>query len=30
LRRIVGQYAELETLPYLNFRLHLNSLSALS
>src|SRR6202795_1712565 len=25
LRRVVGQYIELETLPYLNFRLHLNS-----
>jgi len=24
-RRVVGQYVELETLPYLNFRLHLNS-----
>src|SRR4030095_15273764 len=24
-RRVVGQYIELETLPYLNFRLHLNS-----
>ena len=22
-RRVVGQYIELETLPYLNFRLHL-------
>src|ERR1700747_144258 len=27
-RTVVGQYIELETLPYLNFRLHLNSLSA--
>src|SRR5436309_457913 len=26
LRRVVGQYVELETLSYLNFRLHLNSL----
>src|SRR5690348_18408947 len=25
LRRVVGQYLELETLSYLNFRLHLNS-----
>src|SRR5438067_8169092 len=25
LRRIVGQYFEVEMLPYLNFRLHLNS-----
>ena len=25
LRSVVGQYIELETLPYLNFRLHLNS-----
>src|SRR5436309_1053250 len=25
-RRVVGRYVELETLPYLNFRLHLNSL----
>src|SRR5262249_11851747 len=25
LRRVVGQYIELETLPYFNFRLHLNS-----
>src|SRR5207248_7121119 len=30
LRRVVGQYVELETLPYLNFRLHLNSLFAAS
>src|SRR5262249_45711846 len=30
LRRVVGQYIELETLPYLNFRLHLNSLYVLS
>src|SRR6185503_2131674 len=29
-RIVVGQYLELETLPYLNFRLHLNSLSVLS
>src|SRR5215468_11296313 len=28
LRRAVGHCIELETLPYLNFRLHLNSLSA--
>src|SRR5262249_14753899 len=25
-RRVVGQYIELKTLPYLNFRLHLNFL----
>ena len=25
LRRLVGQYIEVETLPYLNFRLHSNS-----
>src|SRR5205823_9467383 len=30
LRRFVGQHVELETLPYLNFRLHLNSLVAAS
>src|SRR5262245_10276641 len=30
LRRVGGQYTELETLPYLNFRLHLNSLYVLS
>src|SRR5579864_157567 len=29
-RTVVGQYIELETLPYLNFRLHLNSLYVLS
>src|SRR4029450_1660772 len=29
-RRVVGQYIELETLPYLNFRLHLNSWFVLS
>ena len=29
LRRVVGQYLELETLPYLDFRLHLNSLYGL-
>src|SRR5262249_39722574 len=29
-RRFVGQYIELETLPYLNFRLHLNSWYVLS
>src|SRR5207248_10066367 len=28
--RVVGQYVELETLAYLNFRLHLNSLFAAS
>src|SRR5215831_16008961 len=28
-RRVVGQYMELETLPYLNFRLHLNTFNAL-
>src|SRR5262249_17407490 len=28
--RVVGQYIQLETLPYLNFRLHLNSLNVLS
>jgi len=28
LRRVVGRQIEFETLPYLNFRLHLNSLSA--
>src|SRR5215470_12287443 len=30
LRRVVGQYMELESLPYLNFRLHWNSLYVLS
>src|SRR5215469_15842924 len=30
MRRVVGQYIELETLPHLNFRLHLNSLYVLS
>jgi hypothetical protein len=29
-RRVVGQYVELETLPYLNFRLQLNSFYVLS
>src|SRR5262249_26308829 len=29
-RRVVGQYLELETLPYLDFRLHLNSWYLLS
>src|SRR5437588_12319240 len=29
LGRVVGQYVELETLPYLNYRLHLNSLLVL-
>src|SRR6201988_2046938 len=29
-RTVVRQYIELETLPYLNFRLHLNSLYVLS
>src|SRR5215471_5789409 len=29
-RRLVRQYIELETLPYLDFRLHLNSLYVLS
>src|SRR5207253_4453123 len=29
LRSVVGQHIELETLPYLNFRLHLNSLYVL-
>jgi len=29
-RRVVGQYFELETLPYLNFRFHLTSLYVLS
>src|SRR5690349_24869515 len=28
-RTVVGQCIELETLPYLNFRLHLNSLYSL-
>src|SRR5262249_33674848 len=28
--RVVGHYIELETLPYLNFRFHLNSLYVLS
>src|SRR5215469_3452897 len=30
LRRVVGQYIEIETLPYLNFGLHLKSLYVLS
>src|SRR6185295_1920548 len=29
-RRVVGQYVERETLPYLDFRLHLNSSHVLS
>ena len=29
-RTVVGHYIELETLPYLDFKLHLNSLYVLS